>query len=92
MKKHSILLVLLAFTALLFACKKDYNCRCGTKYIDSIILPHGGYAIVKVVRDSIISLPKSTKKKAERSCDDIEKVLLNEIANKQQNSGDCYVY
>lgn len=92
MKKYSTLLILLAFTSLLFACKKDYNCRCGTKYVDSIIYPHGGYAIYNVVRDSIIPLPKSAKKKAEQKCDDIEKVLLQEIAHKHKNSGDCYVY
>ena len=45
-----------------------------------------------VVRDSVISIPKTTKKNAENSCKDIEQVLLQEIASKPSNSGSCYVY
>ncbi len=82
MKK--IMAIMLASTTLLFACKKDYNCRC--KYYYEV-----PQISATVDADSLFTIKKVTKKKAKNACSDADVQLKAAVSSFSNSSATCYI-
>jgi len=72
MKKTTRMFMLaLIAVGTLSACKKEYTCKCTA----TITVP----GLPSTSDDESTTIPKTTKKKAEKTCKDIETQLKNEV-------------
>lgn len=73
--------IAIAFTMVIFSCKKDYTCTCTA----SVNVP--GFGTVSA--DTSFTIEKVKKKDAESTCDDTEAQLKSQYQSSADGSASC---